>query len=366
MASKRTKKKRSKAQRQCALCGRKIDFIGGEYIVGLTRNLVCANCLLAAKATLPAPPPAAVQCGNSILSPTELMLDLDHKIIGQSRAKQAVAVAMWKQQMRKKGFDLPNCGLLLYGPTGCGKTALVREAANLAGLPFLCFDATTLTETGYRGKDASDVLSELVDRYGREKARFGVVFLDEVDKLAAIKGNEYRAAYSRGTQHSLLKLLDGGAFMVDGDSFSTKDILFLFGGAFSGLRTELDAAQQAHPIGFQRCCAEAEPAATLTMDDLIHWGMEPELMGRIGRIVPLHPLDKEQLRRVLLHSDLSVYRRYQIAFARQGYTAELTEEEIDALIERAIALGLGARGLNALVEEAMEGKLLQWSEEIWK
>ena len=362
MASKRIKKKRRKRDGQCALCGALIDFNKADYVVGITGKTVCGKCFTAGKHTIPPPLSKLESECEGVITPSALIQRLNSKIIGQDQAKRAVAVALWKQQLRAKGLDLPNSGLLLYGPTGCGKTALVREAANIAGLPFLCFDATTLTETGYRGKEASDILRELVSRFGPEKARCGVVFLDEVDKLAATKENSYRASYSRGTQHSLLKLLDGGEFTIEDASLSSKDILFLFGGAFSGLRDEKAGMLHRTPIGF--CSEEVSSAkdANLTMEDLIGWGMEPELMGRIGRIVPLHPLDKTHLRSILLHSDLSVYRRYQLSFARQGYTVDFSEPEIDGLIEQASALGLGARGLNALVEERMEDKLMQWSE----
>ena len=364
MASKRVKKKHLKLERCCALCGKRINFLYDEYTVGATKKVVCGKCISAGKETISPARPSCKTRTSAVVSPARMIQQLDQRIIGQNEAKRAISVAMWKQQLRRNGVDFPNCGLLLFGPTGCGKTALVREAATIAGLPFLCFDATSLTETGYRGKDASDILKELVIRHGRDNAQYGVIFIDELDKLAAVKGNDNRAAYSRGTQHSLLKLLDGSDYTVGDTTINCNNLLFLFGGAFTGLRTSKEADANHHTIGFCREAATSDCTSELTNEDLIRWGMEPELMGRIGRIVALNPLNKDNLRQILCCSELSFYRKYQHAFARYESTLELDEEMLASLVDRAFSLGLGARGLNALVEEALEEELLKLSEEL--
>ncbi|MBQ8144020.1 MAG: AAA family ATPase [Butyricicoccus sp.] len=282
-----------------------------------------------------------------IMSPQKMVAELDRFIIGQARAKRAVAVALWKQQLRAKGLDAPpNAGLLLYGPTGCGKTALVREAARLAELPFLSFDATTLSEAGYRGRDAGDIIDDLLNHAKDElEASTGVVFLDEVDKLAG-RGDEYHAQHQRGTQSTLLKLIEG----MEVQSINTEDILFIFGGAFPELTQKKDPKQI---IGFGH--TEQEPAKEeLTPKDFVEYGMEAELMGRIGRCVPLNALNEEDLRRILLESELSAYRKYQTFFQKQGRTFDLDAQLVDELVKEALNRGMGARGLNALVEEHME------------
>ena len=301
-----------------------------------------------------------------IITPREMIQRLNESIIGQEDAKKALSVAFWKQQMRARGKALPSSGLLLYGPTGCGKTALVQEAAKIADLPVLVFDATTLSEAGYRGRDAADMIVDLVERYGRERATYGVIFLDEVDKLAAVKGNEYRAAYSRGTQHSLLKIVEGCETMANGSPFLTHNILFIFGGAFTGLWAEKMKYKVRNCIGFERekAAVSDEVIAELSADDFIAYGMEPELMGRIGRCVAIHELSDEELKQILLKSKLSVFQKYQTFFRSYQRDLDMNEETVEWLIRSTRERGLGARGLNTLVEEWVETKLVELSEAI--
>jgi len=362
MANKRQKKKYAKRLGACPLCGKPLSLDPTQRVVGQTGKAVCISCLQAAKriqeVSRASSPSAAVK---EIIPPTEIIRQLDRKIVGQTQAKHAVAVALWKQQLRASGTPLPNSGLLLYGPTGCGKTALIREASKITGLPFLSFDATTLTEAGYRGRDAADMISDLIDRCGREKAAYGVIFLDEADKMAASRSNEFRAAYSRGTQHSLLKLVEGADLQIQGAPFSTDNILFLFGGAFSGLYKDKENHHSA--IGFERAIPE-EVSGELTADDFIDYGMEPELIGRIHRFVPLQKLTAEDFRDILLNSEPSHLRSYQELFRSHGSELLLSDEDLGNMIEKAVDRGLGARGLNALVEEWIEPKLFCLSEVI--
>lgn len=307
----------------------------------------------------------------AVLTPQEIICRLDDAIIGQDRAKQAVAVALWKQQLRANGNQsVPRSNLLLYGPTGCGKTALVREAANIVGLPFISFDSTSLTETGYRGRDAQDIIKDLESRFrNHPNLPWSVVFLDEFDKLAAV-GNDTRMAYNQGTQHTLLKLVEGMEIACDNQILSTEGFLFVFGGAFTSLTAPQEAPKPKRPVGFLVDPHREDPSKESLRDihkigvsAFIDFGMEPELMGRVGQCVPLESLSGPQLKRILLDSRLSVYRKYQYFFRSQGVDLELSQSRMDDLIAQTVERGTGARGLNALVEELVEPLLLRLAEE---
>lgn len=361
MASKRLKKKHSKQLKSCPLCGDLLPAGSSEYVIGKTGRAVCLRCLKVSRTILELPEiEHKSPRSTSVMSPQSMIEELNKSIVGQENAKQAVSVLLWKQMLRAQGVNVPKSGLLLYGPTGCGKTALVREAARIADIPFLAADATTLTEAGYRGRDAQDIIVDLVERHGLDRAKYAVIFLDEVDKLAADRQNEHRASYSRGTQHSLLKLIEGTEVRADGTMFSTENIVFVYGGAFTALREERSLNRVHRSIGFERTVSyERTLNQELVPNDFIRYGMEAELMGRIGRCVPLHPLATDDLRRILTASNLSVYRQYQRFFESYGQPLEMSESEIETLIGKALDRGMGARGLNALVEEWVEPKLLQ-------
>jgi len=298
---------------------------------------------------------------DRILTPQEIMEELDKCIIGQEKAKRAVSIALWKQQLRANGEDVPRTNLLLYGPTGCGKTALVQEAAKIVGLPYIAYDATTLSEAGYRGNDAQDMITTLQSRHGdHPKLKYGIVFLDEVDKLAG-HGSEVRNAYNRGTQHTLLKLIEGMDITTDKGVVSTRDLLFIFGGAFTGIRKQKEKSlPHISPIGFVREQGEQvlHDDLTVTTEDFVRYGMEAELMGRVGQQIPLEALGADDLKKILLDSRLSLYRQYQRFFLQHGVQLEFTSAKVDELVNQALALGTGARALNALVEESVEPLLL--------
>ena len=373
MSRKNKKKTTGFSKRTCVLCGRTIITDGSDSCVtGSTGRVVCRPCLRTSKAFMDAfekqpESEAAEVCVETktvtspILTPQEIIAQLDRRIIGQEDAKRAVAIAMWKQQLRANGdVNVPGGNLLLYGPTGCGKTALVREASKIVELPFIAFDATTLSETGYRGRDALEIVQDLAKRFQEHPhLKNGVVFLDEVDKLAAI-GGETRMAYNRGTQHALLKLIEGSEV----DDLSTEGMLFIFGGAFSSLTSQRNKSRGlAHPIGFgdkERMTASAHKEISIT--DFVDFGMEAELMGRIGQCIPLQALTRDEMQKILLESELSVFRQYQRFFLSRGVQLQISNKQVDSLIDDALARGSGARGLNALLEEAIQPLLFRLAE----
>lgn len=355
MSNKRQKKKAARLN-NCALCGRPLPREQGRRVVGRTGLGVCDKCLrVGLKLTEPPKKSPEWVASGSVLTPQQLMEWLDRAIIGQERAKRAVSVVLWKQQLRAKGYDIPNPGLLLFGPTGCGKTALVKEAAKAANLPFIIYDATTLTETGYKGNNAVDIVKDLRSRVDGD-IRYAVVCLDEIDKLAA-RGNESRREYSRGTQHALLKLVEG----TEVDGVSTDKMLFLYSGAFTGMSKESEK-KACRTIGFDRPKEENKDREEFLPSDFVAFGMEPELMGRISRCVPIEPLTENDLRNILLSSSLSHFQKYRTLFGVHGQTLELDEEAQEELIQKTLERGLGARGLNALLEEWIEPKLMRLAE----
>lgn len=366
MGKKRGKQSPPFERRHCVLCGKVMLKGLDEYVTGATGRVVCKACLGLSEKVMKssqAEEKQEAKIPNAILTPQEIIRELNQTIIGQERAKRAVAVAFWKQQLRASGDEsVPRTNTLLYGPTGCGKTALTQEASKIVGLPFISFDATTLSETGYRGKDAVDIIKEYENRFSEHpNLTSGVVFLDEVDKLAA-RGSETRTEYSKGTQHSLLKLVEGTEVDCGARIISTNKLLFVFGGAFTGLSNRTLHTKQVGPIGFLKQSRQEEVLEDISVSDFVRFGMEPELMGRMGQYIPLEQLTAEELKRILLESDLSLFRQYQKFFDNRGVRLELGTNRVEELVQGALNRGTGARGLNTLVEAAMEPLLFRLAE----
>lgn len=354
MANKRIRKKRwtqSDGALTCTLCGKALRPGEKDHCVG-RRGAVCRRCLTAGYLMTVCrqeddfTEKEEEASSLTVPTPQELMTRLDRVIAGQEEAKRAVALAMWKQRLRAEGdTDVPASHLLLYGPSGCGKTFLARQAAEMAGLPSIVFDATTLSEAGYRGRDAADILKEYGEAAEDHPHRgYGVIILDEADKLAA-KGSRERQAYCRGTQHSLLKVLEGGC----GDPDSA-GLLFVLCGAFHGIG---EHTVSVGPIGFLRK-EEKPPRPKIGPEDFVSFGMERELMGRVADLAPVLPLTEEDLVHILLDKEGSALKIYQKFFANRGVTLRLSDEGAGEIARRALALGTGARALKSELDKVME------------
>ena len=356
-----SKKKQSPPVPRCALCKGFINILDNDYVVGSTGRMVCRGCLEMSFHILEASKGTEKENVSApSITPQYIVQEVDKAIIGQEQAKSAVALAVWKQMLRANGDNfVPRTNLLLYGPSGCGKTAIIREAARIAGLPFLAVDATGITETGYRGKNAADIVTDLLTGFkGHPHVRHAIIFIDEVDKLSA-HGADWRQAYCQGTQHALLKLVEGMEVTVDGMTINTTDLLFLFGGAFGRMREERKCAA---PIGFVRSEPSCPSVTQHTAEDFCAYGMERELMGRIVRFVPVEQLTTEQMKRILTESSLSAFVKYKKFFRAHKVRLKLPDELVEQLACESVAQGTGARGLDGAVEALVQPLLYALAE----
>lgn len=356
-----SKKKQSPPVPRCALCKGFINILDNDYVVGSTGRMVCRGCLEMSFHILEASKGTEKENVSApSITPQYIVQEVNKAIIGQEQAKSAVALAVWKRMLRANGDNfVPRTNLLLYGPSGCGKTAIIREAARIAGLPFLAVDATGITETGYRGKNAADIVTDLLTGFkGHPHVRHAIIFIDEVDKLSA-HGADWRQAYCQGTQHALLKLVEGMEVTVDGMTINSTDLLFLFGGAFGRMQ---EARKCAAPIGFVRSEPFCPSVTQHTAEDFCAYGMERELMGRIGRFVPVEQLTTEQMKRILTESSLSAFVKYKKFFRAHKVRLKLPDELVEQLACESVAQGTGARGLDGAVEALVQPLLYALAE----
>ena len=303
-------------------------------------------------------------------TPREIFAWLDAYVVGQERAKRAVAIAAYnhlKRCAQPKGRRLiKKANVLLIGPTGCGKTHIARNLAECLKVPFTVADATEYTEAGYYGKDVEVMIAELLFKSGHsiEDTQRGIVFIDEIDKIARKSQGARNGAGSRdiggeGVQQSLLKLLEGREIFVplnvtqhwnkhDFVQIDTSDILFIAAGTFSDLDLYGEADKT---IGVLGGGAAAPRRKRIGMKELTEYGMLPELLGRLPVIVQLDPLDEDQLVEVLSTPPDSLVKEYQALLAADDVKLELSDEALREIVRFAVARRVGARGLRGIVEE---------------
>lgn len=359
-------------RRICVLCGRSIPVYRNDCIVGATGRVVCSACLKTSERRILARPAAKTNespKSTTTVTPQEIIAGMDRSIIGQRDAKEAVALALWKQKLMADGnLSVPKCNLLLCGPTGCGKTSLIEAAAKLVDISVRVADMTTVTQCGWRGKDPEEIIKEYAEaNRNHPNLPFGVICLDECDKLAAPQEDEQHAAANRGAQHGLLKLVEGAEIDCGSVTLNTANLMFVFCGAFAFMRRaqEVPRSPAFRPIGFVSSpCAEIahDDMPAFEISDFIANGMEPELMGRVGQIVELRPLSERDLVRIIRESDRSIFAKYKRFFAGFGIDLVLTDAAAKSIAHYALQRGTGARGLNARVEELVHPLMLRLNE----
>ena len=316
---------------------------------------------------------------NDVPKPKEIKEFLDNYIIGQDEAKRSIAVAVYNHYKRLSvahkecEVELDKSNIVLVGPTGTGKTLIARTIARLMKVPFTIVDATVLTQAGYVGEDVESILSRLLQAadYDTKAAERGIVFIDEIDKIARKGDNPSitRDVSGEGVQQALLKILEGTVVNVPPQGgrkhpeqafvqVNTKNILFICGGAFDGIEKRIAQRLNTRAMGYGRVDTDGIDRENLLKyvqpQDIRSFGLIPELVGRLPVLTHLEPLSREALRNILTEPKNAIVSQYKAMLKMDGVELEFTDEALDYIVDKAVEFKLGARGLRSICEAVMK------------
>lgn len=372
-----------KPAKRCVMCGRE-ETAANKVVSVYDQLTICEECIEFIDQRRDEERRASRKDSKStkksvIPSPKKIHEFLNQYVIGQEEAKKYLSVAVYNhykrinQKVEDDEVEIEKSNIIMVGPTGTGKTLLAKSIAKLLDVPFTIVDATVLTEAGYVGEDIESLLTRLLQTcdYDVERAERGIVFIDEIDKIARKSDNPSitRDVSGEGVQQGLLKLLEGSTVLVPPNggrkhpeqkmiAVNTKNILFICGGAFDGIERKIASRLNTHMVGY----GHDEKARKMQRGNLMHYvlpqdlksfGLIPEIIGRLPVLTSLDPLDKVALRRILTEPKNAITRQYEKMLALDGIKLEFTEEALDLIVDKAVEYKLGARGLRSIVETVM-------------